>query len=609
MRAFSHDLRRALDILRTAGLVALAQRAGRRLRRLLAPRGYAAWIRRYGTGLPDPRLSAPRADGGRSIAVLLPEPGVPDDLAATLRALQAQTSPAWRLRIAVAGPPPAALVRLAAAEPRVDLVPVAPPERAEDAWAAAATALAAGAAAPLVTVLDAGDRPAPDMVAAAQAAFADDPGLALAFGDEDVLRPSRLPWRGPVRADPWFKPDWNPALMLGCDAVGRPAVHDRATVLRLGGFRPGLAGAEEHDLALRIARAVPPAAIRHLPRVLLHRRPGGRHPGGWRMPEGGAAARRAVAEHLAALDVAATVEPGPVGNRVATALPRPAPRVSVLVATTGRPAVARRCFETLLRATDYDPLEVLVLVAEPALADPERASFLNGLAADPRVRLVVGPDRPFNYSEVNNHGAAQATGEFLCFLNDDTEALGPGWLAALAARTMLPEVGAAGAMLYYPDGTIQHAGVLLGLGGIAGHAGHRVPRGSPGPFGRFALDQDVAAVTAACMAVRADVFRDVGGFDEALPLAYNDVDLCLRIRRAGWRILWTPAAALVHHESASLGPHDTAHAARFAEDVRLMRERWAEDLAADPYYNANLSLDRAWALAFPPRPARPTRTR
>ena len=220
------------------------------------------------------------------------------------------------------------------------------------------------------------------------------------------------------------------------------------------------------------------------------------------------------------------------------------------------------------------------------------------------MRIVEYPDRPFNFSLVNNLGAKQASGDILCFLNDDTEVIAADWLDQLVARVSLPQVAAAGPMLYYPDGTIQHAGVILGLGpsGIAGHACHREPRGSQGYFGRACLEQDVSCVTAACMVIRAEVFRTVGGFDEAMPLAYNDVDLCLRLRAAGWRIIWTPAAELVHHESASLGRHDTGERAeQYACDIALMRRRWQSILNTDPFYNHNLSLEHGYKLAFPPR--------
>ena len=283
-------------------------------------------------------------------------------------------------------------------------------------------------------------------------------------------------------------------------------------------------------------------------------------------------------------------------------MPIPHPRVSVIIATTAQPDIAEPCFTSLLQRTTYDDLEVLLLVNRSVLQVSERADFLKRIAEEPRVRVIDYPDRPFNYSAVNNFGAAQASGKILCFLNDDTEIVTADWLDVLVSRVSLPQVAAAGPMLYYPDGTIQHAGVVLGLSGIAGHACLHEPRGSRGYFGRACLEQDVSCVTAACMAIRADVFRTLGGFDEKMPLAYNDVDLCLRLRSAGWRIIWTPAAELVHRESASLGRHSRgARAEQYAHDVTLMRQRWGPLLQADPFYNLNLGLERGYSLAFPPR--------
>jgi GT2 family glycosyltransferase len=275
--------------------------------------------------------------------------------------------------------------------------------------------------------------------------------------------------------------------------------------------------------------------------------------------------------------------------------------VSVITATTAQPEIPELCLYSLLSRTTYRDFEVLVMVSESVVSKPERASLLRRFSKKSRLRISVYPDQTFNYSWVNNWGASQASGDVFCFLNDDTEVISPDWLEQLVARISLPGVVAAGPLLSYPDGTIQHAGVILGLGGVAGHACVHEPRNSCGYFGRACLEQDVSAVTAACMAVRADAFRSVDGFDEAMPLAYNDVDFCLRLRAAGRRIVWTPTVELIHRESMSLGRHDSRkNAAQFARDVAIMHQRWGALLQADPFYSPNLSLDRAYALAFPP---------
>ena len=232
----------------------------------------------------------------------------------------------------------------------------------------------------------------------------------------------------------------------------------------------------------------------------------------------------------------------------------------------------------------------------------DEAKLLHGYLQDSRVRVLAYRDLPFNYPWVNNWGAGQMSGDLLCFLNDDTMVVTPDWIERLAARLSLPGVAVAGPMLYYPDDTIQHAGVILGLGGIAGHPCQGLPKGSCGYFGRACLEQDVSCLTAACMMTRSSVFRDLGGFDETLAVAFNDVDLCVRARAAGWRIIWTPSVELYHRESTSIGRHDSRERAnQFAKEVALMRKRWGSALDCDPFYNPNLSLMHAFHLAFPPR--------
>jgi GT2 family glycosyltransferase len=254
-----------------------------------------------------------------------------------------------------------------------------------------------------------------------------------------------------------------------------------------------------------------------------------------------------------------------------------------------------------LSRTTYDNCEILLLVNESDLRRPERAVFLSKAVID-GMRVLTYPDQPFNYARVNNWGVKQASGDLLCFLNDDVELMSPDWLGHMVARILCDGVGAVGSMMFYPDGTIQHAGVILGLGGVAGHACLHERKGSLGYFGRACLEQDVSCVTAACMVIRPQIFGALGGFDESLPVAYNDVDLCIKLRRAGWRIIWTPLVELIHHESASFGRHDSETRRReHLRDVEELRRRWGAILDGDPFYNRNLSLERQYELAFPPR--------
>ena len=607
-RSLICDLQRAYQIARRDGVLALVIIVARLLHKHTF-RTYRRWIALYDTLDRTTRqrieMDIARLPAAPMISVIVLLSG--DDtkyLDATVRALLAQLYPHWELCLAVdrsaAQPLLCAMQTPAQQDGRIRIADV------EDAsaWADKANAALKLAAGDFVALADPGDALSEQALYWVAKELAAYPEADLLYSDEDKIS------RKAGRFDAWFKPDWNPALMLSCNAFGRLGIFRRSMLERLAGFHAGFEGAEEYELVLRCARASELHRIRHIARILYHRRADA---GSARTAiDNGEAGRRAIAEHLTALNIAAEVRRGRAGYQVVYAIPSPRPRVSIIVATTARPDLVEPCLKSLFERTNHGNWEVLLLVKNSVRQSPERDTLLNEFAKWPGVRVVEYPDRPFNYSWVNNLGAAQASGEILCFLNDDTEAITADWLDQLVARVSLPQVAAAGPTLYYPDGTIQHAGVILGIGakashvdglsGIAGHACCHQPRSSFGYFGRACLEQDVSCVTAACMAIRADVFRKIGGFDEAMPLAFNDVDLCLRLRAAGWRIIWTPMAELVHHESASLGRHnEPARAEQFARDVALMRQRWQHILNADPFYNRNLSLERTYELSFPPR--------
>ena len=433
------------------------------------------------------------------------------------------------------------------------------------------------------------------------------PDVDLIFTDEDKIDESGR------RFDPYFKPAWNPALMTAQNAFCHLGVYRRSLVEQVGRFREGREGAQDHDLVLRCADATTPRRIRHIPRVLYHWRASAQSTAASleSKPYASNAGLLSVEEHLARHGVKAQVEPA-AGSfyRANYPLPDPPPLVSIVMPSTLRDGVTRRCLQSVLGRTRYDNFELLLVASEQDLA-ASRASFAD-LLADPRVRVVSYATAAFNYSRVNNLGGAQARGDLLCFLNDDVEAIGEDWLAQLVARVSLDGVAAAGPMLYYPSDRIQHAGVLLGVGeaagrdGVADHAFRNVERGQIGYFARAALEQDYSCLTAACLLVRRSAFEAAGGFDVTLPTAFNDVDFCIRLRRSGARLVWTPAAELYHHESLTFGPHNApARAAEFDRDVAAMRARWSDILDSDPCYNPNLSLQHAhqFKLAAPPRTA------
>ena len=585
-------LRRSCDVIRGGGILAFIRTVERNLKTILRP--YRRWIALYDT------LDQTSRQHIESVIVRLPShpvisiivPISADDgkwLDGTIRSVQRQLYTYWELCFALDSSVPEAvsanLKSLVGEDNRICFVNI---DSASATWADKCNVALKHASGEYITPIDSGDLLAEHAlywVAKEVVAHRD---VDLIFSDEDKIR-------GKVtRFDPWFKSDWNPTLMLSCNAVGRLGVYRRNLVEQVGGFRSGFESAEEYDLVLRCASRSDANRIRHIPCILYHRC--NRAKSQW--ADSRQAGCRAVAEYLATQNIAAKLE----DSRIVYGIPTPQPRVSILVATTARPDLLEPCLKSLFKRTSYRNWELILLVNETARQSPEPVAILNDLAKRTNARVVEYPDQPFNYSWVNNLGAAYATGDILCFLNDDTEVITRDWLEQLVARVSLPQVAAAGPMLYYPDGTIQQAGVILGLSGIAGHAYEGEPRGSYGYHGRASLEQDVSCVSAACMAIRAEVFRAHGGFDDAMPLAYNDVDLCLRLRNAGWRIIWTPAAELVHQESASLGRHNVgARAEQYARDVALMRQRWQRSLEFDPFYNCNLSLEQGYKLAFPPR--------
>ena len=432
------------------------------------------------------------------------------------------------------------------------------------------------------------------------------PDTDVVFSDEDRLQDG-------VRHSPYFKPGWDPDLLLGQNSVSHLGVYRTSLLREIGGFREGYEGSQDHDLALRAIRVAGSERVKHVPAVLYH----------WRLRGDGSfsdtqlarcvdASRRAVSEYVRALPggEGAQVVANPFissFHRVVWPLPDELPKVTAIIPTRDKAHLLAMCMRGLLNSTEYGNLEVLIV--DNGSSEPDALRLLDEMEADPRVR-VLRDGRPFNYAALNNCAAREATGEFLLLLNNDIEVTDAGWLREMVSQALRPGVGTVGAKLLYPDGRIQHAGVVLGVGsfdggpGIAGHFGHNEPKESVGYFGHSALQRTVSANTAACLVVRRAVFLEVGGFDEAnLPIAFNDVDLCLRIGQRGLRHVWTPFAELLHHESASRGKdHSPENIARSDSENHHMRKAWGVLLDSDPFFNPNFSrTDHTHQL---PRPGR-----
>ena len=432
------------------------------------------------------------------------------------------------------------------------------------------------------------------------------PDVDLIYSDEDHLDESGR------RNNPYFKPDWDPDLLLTHNFVSHLGVYRRSILSRLGGFRLGFEGSQDYDLALRVSLATSADRIRHIPAVLYHWRQNRSHASfsadaGDRCVQ---SARRAIREHLDARGMAADIVPlpaQPAWTRVVHRLPERLPLVSVIIPTRDRAELLATCLDGLRHRTHYEALEIIVVDNESS--EPATLALLRSSAEDPRVRILRMPG-PFNFSAFNNDAVAAANGEIVVLLNNDVDVIQPGWLKEMVSHAVRPDVGAVGAKLIHANGTVQHAGVVLGVGGVANHYGYRAPRDAIGYFGLYSTVRSVSAVTGACLAIRREVYIEVGGLNATdLKVAFNDVDFCLRVRQHGYRNVFTPFAELYHLKSASRGSDlDPDKIERFRHECNYMMCEWGLSLARDPYYNVNFSLaDGCFGLTSPPRRARPWR--
>lgn len=390
------------------------------------------------------------------------------------------------------------------------------------------------------------------------------------------------------------KPDYAVDNLRANNYICHFSVFSRKVMERAGKFRAGYDGSQDHDLMLRLTAKAD--KIVHVPKVLYYRRS---HPMSAAKDNGAkthavTAGRNAVRDSIAEYGYKAVVESSrafPDIYRIKYEL-LAEPKVSIIIPNKNHVRDLRRCLGSVFGKTTYMDYEVIIV--DNGSDDPETLAYYEALKVHPRV-VFCCLDIPFNYSTLNNFAAKHASGEYYILLNNDTEVITPGWIEEMLMYVQREDVAAAGAMLYYPDDTIQHAGIILGLGAdrIAGHPFYRYGRRETGYMGRLCYSQNMSAVTAACMMVKASVYQEIGGFDERFAVAYNDVDLCMRMRKAGYLIVWTPHAELYHYESRSRGQEDTPEKRnRFLEEADRFRKRWEKELAAgDPYYNPNLTLD------------------
>ena len=423
------------------------------------------------------------------------------------------------------------------------------------------------------------------------------PSARLIYSDEDKIDASGR------RHDPYFKCDWNTDLFYSQNFFCHLGVYYKPLLDTIGGFRIGVEGSQDYDLVLRCIEHVGVDAVHHIPRVLYHWRVHAESTaaGADAKPYAALAGERALNEHFARQEVACNVEWIGRGYYAHYSLPATLPLVSLIIPTRNGLDLMRQCINSIVGKTTYSNYEIIVV--DNGSDDPEALRYFESLGQDARIR-VLRDDRPFNYSALNNGAVSQARGELIGLINNDIEVISPDWLSEMVGLVIQPGVGAVGAKLLYPDDTLQHGGVVLGIGGVAGHANKLAPQPCYGYFGRTSLISSYSAVTAACLLVRKSVYLEVDGLNEKdLSIAFNDVDFCLRIREAGYRNVWTPFAELYHHESATRGFEDNPQKqARFRSEVLYMQGRWGDLLLKDPAYSPNLTLNHEdFSLAWPPR--------
>ncbi len=412
-------------------------------------------------------------------------------------------------------------------------------------------------------------------------------GARVLYSDEDKVDGSGR------HVEPALKPAWNHRLALASNYVCHLLLVERKLLTEVGPFDGKYDGAQDHDLVLRLAEQAGPGEIRHVPEILYH----------WRItasstsanaeakPYAAAAGEAAVRDHLARLGRPAAVEAlqGQTRYDVTWTLSQE-PRVTVIIPYKDQVAVTRRCLDTLLELTDYAAFDVILV--DNWSVTKEAEMFAAEAAARPNVR-VMRVEEPYNFSRLNNLAIEQTDAEFVVLMNNDLFVLTPGWLRACLGEALDPQVAAVGGKFLYPDGTVQHGGVIVGHGGVAGHAHLGLRGDDPGYAGRMLSAQEMSAVTAAGMLVRTAYYREVGGLDERdLSIAFNDIDLCLKFRAAGYKIIWTPAFAAEHHESLSRGSDASREQeGRFFGEAQTMRERWPGAIEGDPFYHPLFSLD------------------
>lgn len=500
-----------------------------------------------------------------------------------VRSVQAQSYPQWELCLSLAGTLPSEsaeyLSRIASKDRRVTLVPLTE-NKGISANTNAAIAASKGS---YIGFCDHDDTLAPFALEEVVRVIQNAPTTDFIYSDEDKLSPKGK------RRTPHFKPDWSPDLLRSYNYITHFVVVSQQLLDKVGQLQSEFDGAQDYDFVLRATEQA--TKIAHIPQVLYHWR---EHQNSTSLntdakPAAATAAVQAVQAHLARIKRTGTCTPGPFFGAVTTTYALTStPLISIIIPSHDQADFLNQCVQSILQKTTYPNYEIIIM--ENHSKNPETFALYERIAAK-NIRVVTW-QKPFNYSEINNDGVAEARGEILLFLNNDVAVISADWLEQMVMHLQFEENAAIGAKLYYQDKTVQHAGVILGVGGIAGHSHKNFPAQDTGYFGRLGVVQNLSAVTGACLMVRRSSFMAVGGFDTGLPIAFNDIDFCLKLRQRGELVLWTPFAELFHYESKTRGYEDTFEKQqRFLKEIDYFKKKWSDTLNdGDPYYSPNLTL-------------------
>ncbi len=556
---------------------------------------FARWIEQHdynpARDADDLKCTVDRLESAPLFSVLMPVFNTPAELLdEAIQSVVDQIYPHWELCIADDGSTVPhmrrTLERWAQKHERIKLV-----FRPQNGHIAAATNTAFQhlATGTWVVLLDHDDKLREHALAELALAIGRSPNAQLIYSDEDKIDEAGN------RSEPYFKPEFSLELFRCQNYLNHLTAIRSSMVRQVGGWQEGFEGAQDYDLYLRVVEQTYPANIVHIPKILYH----------WRMTKGSAAlssgektyaakaALKALNAHIerAGLAYETSMADGSIFYHTRPKAPEPEPDVSIIIPTRDAVEVLRPCVTSILEKTLYGNYEIVIV--DNGSSDPQTLAYLDEIAQRENVS-VLPYEGAFNFSALNNFAVDRVQGSVVVLANNDVEVISPGWLSQMVAWAIQPEIGCVGAKLYYPDDTVQHAGIVLGIGGVAGHGQKRAARAASGYFGHLRVVRTVSAVTAACLAVRKSVYEEAGGLDEEnLAVAFNDVDFCLKVARLGYRNIWTPHAELYHKESHTRGADDTSeNAARFAAERAHIKAKWGEALSRDPHYSPNLTLQR-----------------